>query len=127
MSTLREIASQLGVAVSTVSAVVNNRGYVSRAMHARIERELQRVHYRPDENAWSSRLGQSWTIGLIVPDLANSFYAPLMHGPEDYLAQLHYRVGPGANSSQGRGRLSSAALSVEAIVKQQAPHSTVPT
>lgn len=65
--TLREIAQELGISSSTVSAVVNNRGYVSRAMRTRIEEVLHRSAYRPDENARSLRLRQGHTIGLIVP------------------------------------------------------------
>jgi len=90
MATLREIANQLGVAVSTVSAVVNNRGYISPAMRARVEEALRRAGYRPDENARVLRMRESRTIGLIVPDLTNSFYARLMRGAEDYLASLRY-------------------------------------
>ena len=113
MANLREIAKQLGVAASTVSAVVNNRGYVSRAMRTRIEQALQRAHYRPDENARSLRLGQRRTIGLIVPDLANSFYARLMHGAEDYLAPLDYRVLV-ADSREDRERQHGYILSFAA-------------
>jgi LacI family transcriptional regulator len=90
MATLREIADQLGVAVSTVSAVVNNRGYISPKMRARVQEALQRAHYRPDENARVLRMRESRTIGLIVPDLTNPFYARLMRGAEDYLASLGY-------------------------------------
>jgi LacI family transcriptional regulator len=92
MATLREIAKQLGVSTSTVSAVVNGCGYVSPAMRTRIEQALRNAQYLPDENARSLRLGESHTIGLIVPDLTNSFFARLMQGAEDYLASLDYRL-----------------------------------
>lgn len=90
--TISEIARQLGVSVSTVSAVVNRRGYVSPAMRARVEQALQQAQYRPNDMARGLRLGQSRTIGLIVPDLTNSFFARLMRGAEDYLASLDYRL-----------------------------------
>jgi LacI family transcriptional regulator len=92
MATIREIANELGVSISTVSAVVNNRGYVSAAMRARIEEALREANYHPDQIARSLRLGETHTIALIVPDLINSFYSRLMRGAEDYLAAAGYRL-----------------------------------
>jgi LacI family transcriptional regulator len=92
MVTISEIARQLGVSVSTVSAVVNRRGYVSPAMRAKVEQVLQDAQYRPNDMARGLRLGQSRTIGLVVPDLTNPFFARLMRGAEDYLASLDYRL-----------------------------------
>jgi LacI family transcriptional regulator len=92
MATVSEIARQLGVSVSTVSAVVNRRGYVSPAMRARVEQALQDAQYRPNDMARGLRLGQSRTIGLVVPDLTNPFFARLMRGAEDYLASLDFRL-----------------------------------
>ncbi len=92
MATIRQIARQLSVSVSTVSAVVNQRGYVSDAMRARIEKALRDANYRPNQIARSLRLRETRTIGLIVPDLANTFYAHLMRGAEDYLSSVGYRL-----------------------------------
>jgi len=92
MVTIREIANKLGVSISTVSAVVNNRGYVSTAMRARIEEALRKANYSPHQIARSLRLGETRTIGVIVPDLINSFYSRLMRGAEDYLAAAGYRL-----------------------------------
>jgi LacI family transcriptional regulator len=92
MVTLREVAKKLGVSVSTVSAVVNNRAYVSAAMSARVEKALREANYSPHQIARSLRLGETQTIALIVPDLINSFYSRLMRGAEDYLAASGYRL-----------------------------------
>jgi len=92
MSTISQIARKLGVSVSTVSAVINKRKYVSDAMRARIERALVEFNYRPDHIARSLRTRETNTIGLIVPDLTNTFYAHLMRGAEDYLSTLNYRL-----------------------------------
>lgn len=61
-------------------------------MRARVEQALQDAQYRPNDMARGLRLGQSDTIGLIVPDLTNSFFARLMRGAEDYLDLLDYRL-----------------------------------
>jgi len=92
MPTIRQIARDLNVSVSTVSAVINNSGYVSAPLRARIEKALQDAEYRPNQIARSLRLKKTRTIGVIVPDLANSFYSQLMRGAEDYLAGAAYRL-----------------------------------
>ena len=92
MATITQIARDLGVSISTVSAVVNNRGYVSAAMRARIEEALREADYHPDQIARSLRRRETCTIGLIVPDFRNTFYAHLMRGAEDYLSSAGYRL-----------------------------------
>jgi len=92
MPTIRQIARDLNVSVSTVSAVINNSGYVSAPLRARIEKALRESEYRPNQIARSLRLKKTRTIGLIVPDFANSFYSQVMRGAEDYLAGAAYRL-----------------------------------
>jgi LacI family transcriptional regulator len=92
MTTIREIADKLDVSISTVSAVVNNRGYVSAAMRARIKGALRKANYHPHQIARSLRLGKTHTIALIVPDLIDTFYSRLMRGAEDYLTAAGYRL-----------------------------------
>jgi LacI family transcriptional regulator len=92
MATIRQIARELGVSTSTVSTVINNSGYVSASLRARIEKALREADYHPDHIARSLRLRESRTIGLLVPDLGNTFYAQLMRGAEDYLASAGYRL-----------------------------------
>jgi LacI family transcriptional regulator len=92
MTTIREIAKELGVSLSTVSAVINKRQYVSVAMRDRVEKALQDANYQPNQLARGLRLQESRTVGLIVPDLANPFYSRLMRGAEDYLTRFGYRL-----------------------------------
>jgi LacI family transcriptional regulator len=92
MATIRQIARELKVSVSTVSAVINKNGYVSKSMRARIEKALRDADYRPNQIARSLRLRETRNVALIVPDLANFFYSRLMRGAEDYLAEAGYRL-----------------------------------
>jgi LacI family transcriptional regulator len=92
MATIRQIARELGVSTSTVSTVINNSGYVSASLRARIEKALREADYHPDHIARSLRLRETRTLGLLVPDLGNTFYAQLMRGAEDYLASVGYRL-----------------------------------
>lgn len=92
MTTIREIAKALGVSLSTVSAVINKRHYVSPSMRARVEKALQDANYQPNNIARSLRLRESRTIGLIVPNLAAPFFSGLMRGTEDYLSSAGYQL-----------------------------------
>lgn len=92
MSTIRQIARELKVSISTVSAVINKNGYVSESLRARIEEAIRKADYHPNQIARSLRLRETHTIALIVPDLANTFYSHLMRGAEDYLASTGYRL-----------------------------------
>jgi DNA-binding LacI/PurR family transcriptional regulator len=92
MATIRQIAKDLGVSISTVSAVINNHGYVRDKLRARIERALREADYRPNQIARSLRLRETRNVALVVPDLANFFYSRLMRGAEDFLAAAGYRL-----------------------------------
>jgi LacI family transcriptional regulator len=92
MATIRQIAKELKVSVSTVSSVINKNGYVSKSLRARIEKALRDADYRPNQIARSLRLRETRNVALIVPDLANFFYSRLMRGAEDYLAAAGYRL-----------------------------------
>ena len=92
MATIRQIAKDLGVSISTVSAVINKRGYVRDTLRARIEKALREADYRPNQIARSLRLRETRNVAMVVPDLASFFYSRLMRGAEDYLAAADYRL-----------------------------------
>jgi DNA-binding LacI/PurR family transcriptional regulator len=91
-SGIRSIAKHLGVSVSTVSAVINGNGYVSREMRERIENYLRATDYQPNYVARSLRRRETKTVGLVVPDLSNSFYSQLCRGAEDFLLAQGYQL-----------------------------------
>jgi len=92
MVTIAQIARELGVSPSTVSAVINKGPYVSAAMRARVEKALQEANYQPNSAARSLRMRESRRIGLIVPNLADLFFSSLMRGAEDYLSSIGYTL-----------------------------------
>jgi LacI family transcriptional regulator len=72
------------VSVATVSYVINaGPRPVSEATRARVLRAVRQLDYRPSEIARSLRLQRTRTIGLIVPDTANPFFAAVAKGVED--------------------------------------------
>jgi LacI family transcriptional regulator len=91
-ASISSIAKHLGVSVSTVSAVISGRGYVSAQMRERIEGYLREVDYQPNYLARGLRKRETRIIGFIVPDFANSFYSFLLRGAEDFLKSEDYQL-----------------------------------
>jgi LacI family sucrose operon transcriptional repressor len=79
MATLRDVAREAGLNVSTVSRVLNNRGYISEEARARVDSAMKKLHYRPNEIARSLRTQNSGLIGVIVPRLSHPYYASSLH------------------------------------------------
>ena len=77
MSTIRDVARQAGVSSATVSHVINGTRYVSDAVRQRVIAAMKELNYRPNAIARSLRSGNTNTIGLILPDSANPFFAEL--------------------------------------------------
>ena len=90
--TIRDVARVAKASVSTVSAAINNTDYVSAAMRLRVERAIGRLGYRPNDLARGLRLQRTHTLGIVVPDLSNSFYTEILQGMKDYASAAHYTL-----------------------------------
>lgn len=75
MANIREVAQKAGVSVTTVSHVVNQTRFVAPETEMRVRQAMQDLNYRPNTLARSLRRGETKTIGLILPDSANPFFA----------------------------------------------------
>lgn len=76
-SNIRDVARLAGVSPSTVSRVIHNNGYISRATKKNVLDAIRKLNYRP--HAVASRLGSGKThiIGLLIPDLQESYYVEI--------------------------------------------------
>ena len=92
MATLKDVAAKAGVTVTTVSRMINNRGYVSEATRANIKAVMKELHYQPNEVARALSLQRSNLIGLIVPSSSNMFFCKIIDGIEKYVAQKGYKL-----------------------------------
>ena len=87
------MARRARVSVATVSYVINSGPRpVAKATRERVLRVIRQLDYGPSEIARSLRLQRTRTIGLILPDTANPFYAALAKGVEDTGFSLGYSV-----------------------------------
>ena len=72
---MRDVAKAAGVSLSTVSLVVNNTGYVSADMRAKVESAMRQLNYIPNELARNLYRNRTNTIGVIMPTIAHPFFS----------------------------------------------------
>ncbi|MGR6915101.1 LacI family DNA-binding transcriptional regulator [[Actinomadura] parvosata] len=81
--TMKDVASAAGVALKTVSRVVNGEPGVHPATAERVRAAIDRLGYSRNESARVLRRGRTATIGLVIEDVADPFYAGLSRAVED--------------------------------------------
>jgi LacI family transcriptional regulator len=93
-ATLRDVAAAAGVHPATASRALNpeTRILVSEATARRVTEAAAVLGYRPNPVARSLRTRQSHTIGVLIPDLNNPLFPPIVRGLEDRLASAGYVV-----------------------------------
>jgi DNA-binding LacI/PurR family transcriptional regulator len=82
-NTIKDVARESGFDVSTVSRCLNRKGYVHPATRDRILAVAQRLNYLPNRVARGLVTGASHTLGLIISDIRNPFFAEVARGVED--------------------------------------------
>jgi LacI family transcriptional regulator len=90
--TIRDVARLANVSLSTASAVINGKATLREALRQRVLRAIKDLDYHPDVIARSLKVRRSKTLGVIVPDLNNSFYPAVMRGMDDVARQTGYSV-----------------------------------
>ena len=90
--TMRDVARVAGVSVSTVSAVVNNKGIVSPELTKRVQQAIETVGFYPHKGARGLRTGRTFIMGMVVPDATNPFFVEVMRGVEDEAIKNGYEV-----------------------------------
>ncbi|WP_291277723.1 LacI family DNA-binding transcriptional regulator [Galactobacter sp.] len=90
--TIDDVASQAGLSRSTVSRALGGYGHVSAKARERIEAAAQALNYNVNMAAKSTRTGRSMTLGLVVADLGERFFAEVAHGFADAARESGYQV-----------------------------------
>jgi LacI family transcriptional regulator len=90
--TISDVAKLAGVSTATVSHTINNTRYVSGETKEKVYQAISELGYTPDASARSFRTGKKKTIGFIVPDISNKFFATMIECVEKYLAQEGYHL-----------------------------------
>jgi LacI family transcriptional regulator len=92
---ISDIARKAGVSVSTVSFVMNDKAIkmrISREVIEKVENVAREMGYRPNQLARGLRTGKTKTIGLIVENISNAFFATLAKSIEDEAKRYDYKV-----------------------------------
>ena len=89
-ATIADIAKEAKTSTATVSRVFNESGVVSPELKEKILAAARDLGYFPNAVARSLRMKQTFTVGVIVSDIANSFFAAVVRGVEDMLFKHQY-------------------------------------
>jgi LacI family transcriptional regulator len=82
ITTMKRIAGELGVSITTVSKVLNNRDDIGHATRARVLAKVAELGYQPNAVARSLTLRRTHTLGVVIPDLMHSFFVEIVAGIE---------------------------------------------
>ncbi len=90
--TIRDVARLAGVHPGTVSRALNaeTRGLVNQETAERVLRAAEELDYRPNPIARSLKTNRSYTIGVLIPDITNPLFPPILRGIEDCLSDAGY-------------------------------------
>lgn len=89
-TTMKRIAGELGVSITTVSKVLNNHDDISQATRARVLAKVEELGYRPNAVARSLTLRRTHTLGIVIPDLMHSFFVEIVAGIEPVASSRGY-------------------------------------
>jgi LacI family transcriptional regulator len=90
--TLKEIARISGFSINTVSRALNNKDEVKADTREKILAVANKLGYIPNRLARGLRSNKTQTIGVIVADIANPFFAAVVKGVEKAARQRHYSI-----------------------------------
>lgn len=89
-SSIKDISELTGFSVATVSRVINGKGRYSKETQEKVLAAVKALNYQPNEMARALRTNHSKVIGVIVPDIANEFFAKLLLHLQINLAAANY-------------------------------------
>jgi LacI family transcriptional regulator len=90
--TIRDVAVRAGVSTGTVSSVITGLRPVAEVSRRLVHAAIDELGFKANYMASSLRIGKSRTIGVVVPNLANEFYASLVRHYEKEAAQIGYEL-----------------------------------
>lgn len=92
MAKLEDVAKLANVSKTTVSRVLNHRGYLSEQTINKVHQAMATLNYRPNVIAQQLYKNQTNLIGILLPTVANPFFGELSVALERRLYQQHYKV-----------------------------------
>lgn len=90
--TIYDVAREAKVSMATVSRVVNGNANVKPATKEKVEKVIAELGYRPNAVARGLASRKTTTVGLIIPDLTDQYFAELARGIEDVARMYDYQI-----------------------------------
>ncbi len=92
MVTLKQLAKELNVSISTVSKALNNSEEIGEETIKRVKELAELYNYKPNKVALSLKQNKTNTIGVIIPDILNHFLAKVLFGIEREANKYGYNI-----------------------------------
>lgn len=90
--TIKDIAKEFNVSISTVSKALNDSYEISISTKEKIKKYAKEHNYKPNFNALSLKNRQTKTIGIIIPNMLNYFFAQVFNGVEKVANERGYKI-----------------------------------
>lgn len=91
-ATIKDVAKLAGVSIATVSRVLNNLGVVNAATEEKVLSAVKDLHYQRNAVARSLKMRKTKSIGIIVPEISNTFFTEIVEQLERLLGPLGYAL-----------------------------------
>ncbi|MGD9677412.1 MAG: catabolite control protein A [Vulcanibacillus sp.] len=114
-ATIYDVAKESGFSMATVSRVINGSTQVKPATRKKIQVAVNKLGYRPNAVARGLASKKTTTIGVIIPDIANYFFAEVVRGIEDIASMYNYNI---ITSSSDRNKEKELSLINTLLEKQ---------
>src|SRR5689334_22511374 len=92
MPTIKEVADRAGVAVGTVSHVINGSVPVSDSLKRKVQAAIRELDYHPNHVASSLKTSRTQTLGIIVPDMTIPYFPRVIRGAEAAAREVDYSL-----------------------------------
>ncbi len=90
--TLKQLAAELNLSISTVSKSLKNDPEISQETIGRVKKLAKERNYRPNVLAVSLKSSKTMSVGVIVPDILNNFFAKVLLGIEKEATKNNYKI-----------------------------------
>ncbi|MFR2742415.1 MAG: catabolite control protein A [Streptococcus agalactiae] len=90
--TIYDVAREAGVSMATVSRVVNGNKNVKENTRKKVLEVIDRLDYRPNAVARGLASKKTTTVGVVIPNIANSYFSILARGIDDIAAMYKYNI-----------------------------------
>lgn len=92
MATIKDVAREAGVSIATVSYAINKTRPINPETAARVLKAIEKLNYRPSRAAQSLVTKSTRTISVLISDISNPFFSPIVRGIEDVANKAGYTV-----------------------------------